>query len=124
MRARLREQGFEVERTRTVSHFRVPLLKRLVPAHALAALDGAAQWTGEGWTLTPSVFVRARRVHTRDTRARHAVRKASGDSPSQGFRCPACGGGRWLETRSELSCQGCGARWAIEDGIYDFKTAR
>jgi SAM-dependent methyltransferase len=117
MRARLREQGFAIERTRTVSHLRAAFLKRLVPARALAALDGAVQWTGRWWTLTPSVFVRARAQHAGAQSGR-----AADDDPSTLFRCPECGEGRWQEAGSELRCLGCGARWAIDDGIYDFKT--
>jgi SAM-dependent methyltransferase len=117
MRARLQEQGFDIQRTRTVSHFRVPLLKRLIPARALAALDGAVQWTGQWWMLTPSIFMRAAKP-----------REASsgplpGDDPLSLFRCPACTGQRWREAGSELRCGACGARWAIDDGIYDFKDA-
>lgn len=118
MRAQLQEQGFEVERTRTVSHFRVPLLKRLVPARALAALDGALQWTGQWWACAPSVFVRARRP----VREGEDPGQVSDDDPVRFFRCPACGGERWQEAEFELRCQECGARWAIDDGIYDFKT--
>jgi SAM-dependent methyltransferase len=125
MRDRLQECGFEIERTRTVSHFRVPLLKRLVPARALAALDGALQRTGQWWTLTPSVFVRARK----SVRAQKSVREAKDsdlipdDHPLAFFCCPACGGKGWEEHTSELRCIRCGTRWARDDGIYDFKTA-
>jgi ubiquinone/menaquinone biosynthesis C-methylase UbiE len=116
MRARLEEHGFAIERTRTVSHLRAAFLKRLVPARVLAALDGAVQWTGRWWTLTPSVFVRARAQQV----GTNAVQGGDRD-PSTLFRCPACGGGRWQEAGSELRCLSCGARWAIDDGIYDFK---
>ncbi len=57
----LKEAGFSIEAKRTVSHFRLGPLKRLVPFRWLAALDGLFQPTGEWWQLTPSVFVRARR---------------------------------------------------------------
>ena len=56
----LGEVGFKIERTLTVSHFRVGWLKRLFPAQILAALDGLMQPTGAFWQLTPSVFLRAR----------------------------------------------------------------
>ena len=56
----LGELGFSIEKTLTVSHFRLGLLKRIVPARLLAALDGLFQPTGEFWQFTPSVFVKAR----------------------------------------------------------------
>jgi SAM-dependent methyltransferase len=130
MRARLEEGGFEIERARTTSHFRVPLLKRLVPARVLAAMDGAVQWTGQWWTLTPSVFVRARRGG--DVTGRGIETGASGTSqhldpgadsdPRALFICPACAGRRWQVDENEMHCLDCNTRWEIDDGIYDLKT--
>lgn len=116
MNARLADQGFAVEQTRTVSHLRVPILKRAFPARALAAVDGALQWTGRWWQYTPSVFVRSRR-------GGQAAGERSGfpADPGELFRCPACTGRRWQQMASEIHCQSCGARWPIDDGIYDFK---
>jgi ubiquinone/menaquinone biosynthesis C-methylase UbiE len=115
MRARLHEQGFAIERTRTVSHFRIPLLKRLVPAPILAALDGLLQPTGRWWTCAPSVFLRARREGVgRDVTPPER-------NADMLFRCPACGNQRWMCAPSELRCLACGVHWAIDDGIYDFK---
>lgn len=110
MAARLREKDFTIERRLTVSHFRVSLLKRLVPTRLLAAVDGLVQWTGNLWQLTPSVFVRARQE------------KSGPPSPADAFfRCPRCDGKSWQRTGSSLICETCGVRWAIDDGIYDFK---
>jgi SAM-dependent methyltransferase len=60
VRGWLAAAGFSVERQLTVSHFRLAILKRLLPLWLLVALDSAAQWTGVLWQLSPSVFVRAR----------------------------------------------------------------
>jgi len=111
MRRRLAEAGFHVKHQRTVSHFRLPLLKRLVPAGALAALDGLCQPTGAWWQLTPSVFFDCR------------LDEAGGGAPpsEQLFRCPACGSGDLREATAALACAGCGRRWAVENGLYDFK---
>ena len=54
----LQEIGFHIEKTLTVSHFRLGLLKKLFPTGILVALDSLAQWTGSLWQLTPSVFVK------------------------------------------------------------------
>ena len=110
VQAWLAEAGFAVEDIRTVSHFRIGLLKRTVPARVLVALDALAQPTGKWWQLTPSVFVRSR--------AQGQPKTAPADAF---FRCPACGHAP-LETHPDLlACPHCGARWAIRDGIYDFK---
>jgi len=107
----LTETGFTVEKKRTVSHFRMGLLKRLVPAQWLAALDGLVQPTGEWFQFTPSVFVRARRV------SRDPISAYSGVI----FQCPECGG-RPLESKADgLQCPACGRSYLLRDGIYDFR---
>jgi len=60
VRGWLEDVGFEIEKTLTVSHFRLGLLKRLIPASILAWMDSLFQWTGALFQLTPSVFVRCR----------------------------------------------------------------
>ncbi len=110
MAERLREADFTIERRLTVSHFRVPLLKRCLPARLLAAADGLVQWTGRWWQLSPSVFIRARQN-----------KPGPPPSPASFFRCPRCTGTGWHSTESLLTCRTCGARWAVDDGIYDFK---
>jgi ubiquinone/menaquinone biosynthesis C-methylase UbiE len=107
---RLAEAMFHVKRTRTVSHFRQGLLKRLVPARALAAMDGAVQATGAWWQLTPSVFVECG-VDKPPAQATDKLR----------FRCPACGCDDLQASPEAMACTGCGRRWPIEDGILDFK---
>jgi ubiquinone/menaquinone biosynthesis C-methylase UbiE len=110
VRQQLADAGFRTETSRTVSHFRVPKLKRWIPPRWLATLDRFAQPTGRWWQLTPSVFVRARSQKT-----------ASG--PAQGFFCcPVCRSADWLSRETVLICGGCGRHWHADGGIYDFKT--
>lgn len=106
----LAQAGFALQRTLTVSHFRMSLVKRLAPTRLLVWLDALAQHTGNLWQLTPSVFT---------------LSKAVGDTPSTPagafFRCPACGS-LDLPTRDDaLVCASCQRRWAVRDGIYDFR---
>lgn len=112
MRERLGEATFHVKRTLTVSHFRLPLLKRLVPARALAALDSVCQPTGRWWQLTPSIFLLCTLDKARATpQAEHL------------FQCPVCGSAPLHESAETIACQNCHTRWPIEDGIYCFKNA-
>ncbi len=108
----LTESGFSVEAKRTVSHFRMGLLKRIVPSKWLAAADGLFQPTGELWQLTPSVFVRARRVGRDGTPLRNS---------SSWFQCPECGGHPLESKGDKLTCPACGRSYMIRDGIYDFR---
>jgi SAM-dependent methyltransferase len=109
VRQRLTDAGFLVESIRTVSHFRIPIIKRLFPAHWLAAADGMLQPTGRWWQFTPSVFVRARAPQ-------------SGNATRCGFFCcPGCRSVSLSRQGDVLLCGGCGRRWSVVGDIYDFK---
>ncbi len=109
MEARLREAGLAVEATRAVSWFRSPALKRAVGAGRLAALDRRLQPLGRWLKLTPSIFLKARAP-------------AKEAAPEGLFRCPLCHSQALAAHPHGLTCQGCGQRWPLDDGIYDFKT--
>lgn len=109
----LQEIGFRIEKTLTVSHFRMGLLKRFVPTGILVALDSLAQWTGPYWQLTPSVFVKASLGGERNGSIPEEV--------IQWFKCPQCGNSPLEDFKDHLKCPSCGNRWALRDGIYDFR---
>ncbi|MEJ5225411.1 MAG: class I SAM-dependent methyltransferase [Anaerolineales bacterium] len=109
----LADLGFMRQRTLTLSHFRLGLLKRLIPAAVLAALDGFFQPTGAWFQLTPSVFVQCRVPGT----------PGATQPPSNVlamFQCPACGHSPLTERGDHLACA-CGKQWPVKDGIYDFR---
>lgn len=110
VRAWLQAAGFSPERQLTVSHFRLGLLKRLVPTGLLVGLDALCQWTGNWWQYTPSVFVRAAAV---------------GETPHQTdeafWRCPLCTSIEIVPHEGGLQCQNCRRIWPLVDGVYDFK---
>lgn len=105
--------GFALEKTLTVSHFRLGLLKRLIPARWLAAADGLFQPTGAWFQLTPSVFVKA--VLPDSTKAQIPL------DVVDFFKCPNCGAEKLRKENDSLACESCESKWAIEDGIYDFR---
>lgn len=108
MRQQFSSAGFSVDEVRTVSHFRIPLLKKLFPAKLLATLDGWAQPTGKWWQLTPSVFLKA------------SVSKDATLS-AELFRCPSCGCNSLHHHELGLLCPQCQKLWELRGGIYDFK---
>lgn len=117
VRAWLQVTGFSIERQLTVSHFRMALLKRIVPLGLLVSMDSLAQLTGDLWQLSPSVFVRS-----------HA--RPPGNAPAEAglpvaedafFRCPACGHWPLPDTPPELVCPACEKRYPVVDGIYDLR---
>ncbi|MBN2119115.1 MAG: class I SAM-dependent methyltransferase [Anaerolineales bacterium] len=111
----LNSLGFRIEKTLTLSHFRVGLLKRIVPMNILVFLDSLFQWTGAWWQFTPSVFVKAKLGN-----------RGSGignipANPVAFFKCPECEHSPLIDKKEYLECSNCGKTWAVKDGIYDFK---
>ena len=106
----LSQAQFLVERRLTVSHFRLNLLKRLLPLQMLVAMDAWAQWTGDWWQLTPSVFVRAL-----------AEGKTSPSMQGSIWCCPSCRSSTLESEERGLRCLGCGRLWELREGIYDFR---
>jgi ubiquinone/menaquinone biosynthesis C-methylase UbiE len=111
----LENLGFRIEKTLTLSYFRVGFLKRIVPTGILVFLDSLLQWTGAWWQLSPSVFVKA-------------VRRGGVPSQAYGqdtilsyFKCPDCGVSPLIDKTEYLECTSCGKRWGVKDGIYDFR---
>ena len=113
VRAWLTTLGFKIDRTLTVSHFRLGFLKRLVPTSVLILLDSALQWTGALWQLTPSVYVRAVNADQ--------VAAADAKSVIQFFKCPHCGYSPLLDKKEYLHCTNCKKKWEFKGGIYDFR---
>jgi SAM-dependent methyltransferase len=108
IREHLMEVDLPVRKIRSVSHFRLDLLKRSVPTSLLVALDRLFQRSGSVMQFTPSVFMQS---------VASADRPAA--APGTFFLCPAC---RSAELpREGLACSGCGARYGMRDGIYNFR---
>jgi len=113
IRDRLQEAGFQPGRMLTVSHFRLGLLKRIVPTSWLVALDAGAQRTGNWWQLSPSVFVQNRHPSWGEAA-----------SPGAFFACPTCQtplGDVVDDGRLICPNPACGHTWRVADGLYDFK---
>lgn len=113
----LTEAGFEIETIRTVSHFRLGLLKRIFPARLLAQLDALLQPTGNWWQLTPSVFMGCRADGT-------AKKTPPPENLSDWFQCPNCGHSPLRRENEKLICPACRQDYPLQDGIYDFRSAR
>jgi ubiquinone/menaquinone biosynthesis C-methylase UbiE len=114
LRKLLKNLGFHIERTLTVSHFRIGLLKRIVSAKILAGLDSILQWTGALWQFTPSVFLRAR------VDGGIVLLEEQKDLASY-FKCPNCEYSPLVITDLRITCPSCKCNWNISEGIYDFR---
>ncbi len=113
MRQQLGLSGFEIGRTLTVSHFRMPIVKRIVPTNLLVAADKVFQLSGNRFQLAPSVFV-------------FAEGPAEGEfaKPDTFFACPNCQTplDEPVEDRLICSNDACGFQWSFVSDIYDFKS--
>lgn len=112
----LGELGFSVEKTLTVSHFRLGVFKRIIPAGLLASLDGLFQHTGELWQYTPSVFIKAK---TEDNRSEKMT--TTPINIIDLFKCPQCGNEKFNVEIGHLQCTKCSSQWGVTNGIYDFR---
>ena len=113
----LKSLEFTIERTLTLSHFRIGFLKRVIPTNILVSLDSLIQWTGAWWQLSPSVFMRACKI-----RSPHGVEtRPAMINPMMVFKCPDCGYTGLKDQGSYLECLNCRKKWEVRDGIYDFR---
>ena len=113
----LDQQGFTIEQTLTVSHFRVGWLKRIIPTAILVFFDSLFQWTGQWWQVTPSVFVKAMR--DKPNGSEETLPRFS--NVTAFFKCPDCGFAQLEDHKTHLECYSCGKKWEVKDGIYDFR---
>lgn len=112
MAEKLALAGFRIDQGLAVSHFRHPALKRVVPASALARLDGLLQGPSAGLKLAPSLFVKAH------------LREAAAPTSDALLCCPACGSVALESGADGLRCGGCGRIWPNDDGILDLRWPR
>jgi SAM-dependent methyltransferase len=110
IRDRLTDAGFSPGRMLTVSHYRMDLLKKIIPTKLLVKMDSVAQLSGNWWQLTPSVFVKNRRL---------GPGKVA--EPDSFFACPECLTPLGAPGDDALLCSGCTRRWSVQDGLFDFK---
>jgi SAM-dependent methyltransferase len=104
----LKHAGFSVKQQVPVSFFRLEKIKSVLPTEMLVSIDGLLQQTG--FPYTPSLFVKS---------------VAMGQSPinlesDNLFLCPQTGGALRREGDMLVGADD-GPRYAIRDGIYDFK---
>lgn len=112
IRQQLAHASFRPGRMLTVSHYRFGPIKKAVPTGILVGLDSFAQWSGNWWQLSPSVFVDVAHPTTGETAVPHAF-----------FACPHCQTPLPEATGDLLICPNsdCQKQWRVEDNLYDFK---
>ena len=102
--------GFAIERQLSVSHFRIGVLKKLLPLDLLVKMDALLQPTGALFQFTPSVFLRARKKQAEPALTEQLI-----------LRCPACAYEPLVDTPPAITCPHCRRIFPVTDGIYDFR---
>ncbi|MCP4416300.1 MAG: class I SAM-dependent methyltransferase [Chloroflexi bacterium] len=112
LRAQLETAAFQPGRMLTVSHYRYGPIKKAVPTGLLVWLDGLAQWTGNWWQLSPSVFVDVWYADVGKTAVANTF-----------FACPHCQTPLPPVANDLLTCSNpeCQRQWHVENNLYDFK---
>jgi len=110
IRKMLQDLNFKIQKSLTVSHFRMRWLKQHIPLNLLVGLDSLLQWNGSWSQYTPSVFVKS-------------TLKSNKPKAKQGtfFKCPACGSLELDEQNEAVICGKCKRKYPILNGIYDFR---
>ncbi len=112
MRRELESVGYTIESERSVSFFRVPFLKKYVPARLLAQVDGVLQTPASRLRLTPSIFLRSRLPKGQE------VANAK-------WQCPRCQSINIMSSKEEnkvgLVCQDCQEFYPVDNGIHVFR---
>ncbi len=108
IREQLKVAAFDLQKRIPVSFFRVGIIKDRMPTQLLVTLDGLLQNTGI--LYTPSIFTKS--IATGQTPINLSAENI--------FVCPESGGALVREG-DVMRCEENGLRYAIRDGIYDFK---
>lgn len=106
----LARAGFSTRRRLPLSFFRLGLFKKL-PLKVLVSLDAFLQHFP--LFITPSIF-------TLNTTDNTGVNALDANTPEQLFRCPQTGE-HLIREGDMMIAQKSGLRYAVRDGIYDFK---
>ncbi len=125
LKQQIRSAGFSIEKTRSVSMFRLGAFKRLFGAKRLAAIDGALQHPLAPLAISPSMFVLCRHpapagVSLTSRLSIESETDRGGDRGEGLFKCPACNE-PLSSAESELHCVN-DHRWSTAGGIFDFRS--
>jgi ubiquinone/menaquinone biosynthesis C-methylase UbiE len=106
----LKDLDFHIQKSLSVSHFRMKWFKKHIPLNILIRMDSLLQWSGSWCQYTPSVFIKSILL------AKKPVAK-----PGAFFKCPKCGATELDEKKGFVVCKRCKRRYPIKNNIYDFR---
>jgi len=104
--------SLDVDKRLSVSLLRSQSIKRILPTARAVSIDSLLQGIMAPLTPAPSVMLRARSAVSGAPEIVDAAHL---------FCCPTCGHEPLERGEGGMACAGCGAVWAIREGIYLFK---
>ena len=110
----LKENGFKIKKEVGTSFFRIPAIKKIVPAPILAQLDLLLQNIPGIQTLAPSVYIKT------SLRKTQTARNTS-TNIYQLLACPKCKTRLTQEDKTHLKCYTCNTIYEKKDNIWDLR---
>jgi len=114
------EKGFEENATLSISNFRHPQLKKLIPLKLLLSLEKLVQKTGAPLLFGPNIWLLLSRKD-KEVETKPRFETTGTTDPFELFSCPKCHGDL-SRTTTGATCSDCNAQWSLIDGkIWDFR---
>lgn len=132
---KLQSAGFKILKILSVSNFRLNILKKIISPEILSKIDNLVQSPLGLLKTGPSIFVLSQKKDKKIYSKKQYFKKenikskypfeetmcSSFDLEKITWRCTNCGSNNINEEENELTCMNCNFKFAIRDGIYDFK---
>jgi ubiquinone/menaquinone biosynthesis C-methylase UbiE/ribosomal protein S27E len=125
-------RGIDIEKSISVSNFRLGLLKKVAGTKVLSLLENLYQRFLPSISLGPSIFIKgikdnSKSNHKDSTTVRQSTltKKVTYINRLSDFIdiiiCPGCGNGDFRIGKEKIECSSCGRVFSIKKGIIDFR---
>lgn len=132
---KLESAEFKILKILSVSNFRLNILKKIISTEILSKIENVVQSPLGLLKTGPSIFVLSQKKDKKIILKKQYFKKESlkseylfketkdstFDLEKITWRCTNCGSNNINEEENELICMNCNFKFAIRDGIYDFK---
>ncbi len=110
----LTERNFNLKWILSVSNFRLPLLKKILPLKTILVLEDIYQRFLSSLSLGPSLFLKT------NLEKKSSVQE-QGDEIGNILACPKCFKSCLIIHDDRVTCRTCKVDYSIDEGIFDFK---
>jgi len=122
---KLEYTGFKILKILSVSNFRLNIFKKLISPEILSKIDDLVQFPLGFIKTGPSIFVlsqkKDKKVSYDNKDLIEKSKELSNDLEKTLWECVHCKSDNINEKEDMLICNKCGVKFAIRNGIYDFR---